>query len=464
MRLLEADAGAPGTPARGRPVTRPLLIDPRDTWVPFVGVCIYLASQSFQIPLIAIGPSWAVWPVLSDVAVGVMLVGWLLAGGRLPVLSPANREVLRVLLVVFGASGVAFVLASTIGAMSTVSESGRSMNFGIFQTFRLAEFLFVFRVAAGLPLTRKRARILSFVADATLAATFLGIVGTYTGLLSTQLLVSHLPSARSVAGPWVTMSMGQWYEAGTIGYNHSYVSVQMVMLAGISIGLRTRRNAALEIFSLALAVLGVFLSGSRAGMAAALVLVIAYLFKRPAALVIAVLCFGLLFSVFSGYLGDLGIGVAETTERQLTLQRPLDPENLSGRSDIWRDSWQFLLDEPTRWVVGAGPGSVAQMENNAHNLFLQVVMEGGVIGLILFGWAMVRIMASLHRYERGAKAVLWTSCALLLSSFTQETLYPVPSMSHFLGFYLFSVALVLAVNSNQPAAEYSRGSRRQEVQ
>jgi hypothetical protein len=431
------------------------LIDPSRTTLAFVGACCYLASQAFQIPLMAVGPSWAVWPNLSDLAFAVLLLSLLTGSRHLRMLSAANRKVFSGLLVLFGATVAAFLAVSVRDLFAVAPQTEKSADFGLFHIYRFAQFVLVYRVIAGLPLTRSRARTLSLIAEVTLALAFLGVLGTYTSLLPTPLLVSHLPSERSVAGPWVTLSMGQWYEAGTIGYNHSHVAVQLVMLAGLAVGLRLRRCAFLDIACLALATAGVFLSASRAGMAAALFLLVAYFFRRPSALTIAVLVFGLAFSAFSGFLGDLGIGVAETAERQLTLRRPLDPENLSGRAGIWQDSLDFLLADPIRWVVGAGPGGAMQLGNNAHMLALQIILEGGVIGLTLFFWVMYTTMTCLYRFERGARAIFWTTGALLVSSFTQETLYPVPSMGHFLGLYLFSVALVLGLNSNEPAREYN---------
>ena len=430
----------------------------RNAWLSFFGICFYLASQAFQIPILAIGPSWAVWPVLSDVAVAILLVGLLANSRRLRILSIPIREVYSSLLLIFGATVAAFLAMNLPSLLRTVPQVEKSFQFGIFQIYRLAQFLLVFRVAAGLPLTLKRVRILSAVAFITLALAFLGIVGTYTSVLSTPLLVSHLPSDRSVAGPWVALSTGQWYEAGTIGYNHAYVAVQLVMLAGLALSLKPKRSFLFDVLCLLISCLGVFFTASRAGMAAALFLMVTYLFKRPAALLLAIAAFGLLFLAFSNHLGDLKMGIAETAERQLTLQRPLDPENLSGRADIWRNSLQFLMEEPVRWVIGAGPGIAARLGNNAHMLPLQIILEGGIVGLILFGWTMFRMMTRLRRFEHGVKPIFLTTGALLISSLTQETLYPVPSMGHFLGLFFCAVALTLSISSNRFVHDYVSAS------
>ena len=44
----------------------------------FVSFCAYLLAQSFVIPVIAIGPSWALWPTFPDIAGLLMLLAWLI--------------------------------------------------------------------------------------------------------------------------------------------------------------------------------------------------------------------------------------------------------------------------------------------------------------------------------------------------------------------------------------------------
>lgn len=36
------------------------------TRILFVGLCAYILSQGFTIPILPVGPSWAIWPLLSD--------------------------------------------------------------------------------------------------------------------------------------------------------------------------------------------------------------------------------------------------------------------------------------------------------------------------------------------------------------------------------------------------------------
>lgn len=420
----------------------------RGSRISFFGLCFYLASQWFQIPLVAVGPSWAVWPNFPDIGAGLLLLGLLMEGSRLRVKPPTNRNALTLLLVIIGGTAIALLLSSVRGSMIGLSDNEKSISFGVFQLYRTVEFVVVFGVASAIPLTVGRVRILSKIVDIALLLTFLGIVGTYFSLISTPKMVAHLPYDFTTAGSWGVMSHGQWYEAGTIGYNHSYVAIQLIMLSALALGLRGGRAGSFrEAAYLGMAAIGVFLSGSRSGMAAMLFFLVAYLFRKPKTLVAAIAVSGLVFVAFVGLGHGWNFDLSNTAERQLTLRNPLDPENLSGRDMIWRDSIAFLMQDPVRWIIGAGPGSVAQYGYNAHNLYLHITMEAGLVGLSLFCFGMYKIIDYLRRLERGAKPILWATVALLLSALTQETFYPVPAHGHFLGLYLCSLAIVISISA-----------------
>jgi O-antigen ligase len=92
--------------------------------------------------------------------------------------------------------------------------------------------------------------------------------------------------------------------------------------------------------------------------------------------------------------------------------------NSSGRSDIWSAAWRFFTEGP---VFGHGLGSftttspnivedfvtsakygpaqpgVAQPTSSAHNVILQVLAEGGVVGFAIVAWSVYFLLrASWH--------------------------------------------------------------------
>jgi O-antigen ligase len=351
------------------------------------------------------------------------------------------------LLFVLGATLLAFMFSSLRGTLTGTAQSERSTIFGVFQIFRMSQFVVVFWLVASLPLTSRRRQILFRVAFVTLVVAFVGLIGTYTSLLQTSWLVPFIPHDISTAGPWASYVNQQMFESGTIGYNHSYVAAQMLLLVSFVLLLGKRMSVISEVACLGMAVIGCFASGSRAGMAAMLVVMLGYMLKRPSSVLIAIIIGSLTYGIYAGFTTDWQFELRATAQRQMTLTNPLDPNNLSGRDMIWHDTLDYLQKDPVRWIIGSGPGSASELSYNAHNLYLQIILENGIVGLFVFAYLFWMILKFLITYERGFKPMTVATIALLFSSLTQETLYPVPSMGQFLGIYLFSVALAINIGS-----------------
>lgn len=414
----------------------------KGTWLGYVALCLYIISQAIYIPVKAIGPSWAIWPTLADLSVALMAGIYLLKFRHFGILTDANRTIYKYLLIMLASLTVLLFAPFLWGLIS--GNSSTSINTGLFELYHMMEFVLVFRVAAALPMTRKRVQILSHIVDGVLAVVFVGLVGTYTGVIQTSALVAHLPSDFGTAGQWAFLAHGQMQDVGTIGYNHAYVALQLIMLTALGSNLKSRQGSVMDVACLMMCVAGVFLSGSRAGMVAVLFYTVAFFARKPESFLTAVTLIGLLALVGVGVVSGSGIDVGQAMDRQSTLSHPFDRENLSGREDIWQESVDFINTNPVRWIVGAGPGSVGdQRINNAHMLYLHLVMETGVLGLIAFLYGMFRITSLLRRYERGIQSIFLVTLAFLISSFTQETFYPVPAFGHFLGLYLATLAIAL---------------------
>jgi O-antigen ligase len=191
---------------------------------------------------------------------------------------------------------------------------------------------------------------------------------------------------------------------------------------------------------LLLAILACLLSGSRAGLAGAIVFAIAMMVRKPLyVLVFAFLVWITVLAVPQDWLSEMD----QTVTRQSALAEPHEEENLSGRVAIWEDRLAFLNEEPTRWIIGSGFGSAVESGNSAHMLYLQLIVEVGLIGLAAFLFVMSTVLRHLRRGEAGVQPILWATVAFLFSSLTQETFYPSPAAGHFLGFYLSAVAIAL---------------------
>ncbi|HET6455893.1 MAG TPA: O-antigen ligase family protein [Armatimonadota bacterium] len=419
----------------------------------FYLLCGYLIVQAFQIPLLAIGPSWALWPTLSDVFAGLLILAYLADQQHFKVISGANLQILRSLTLITCATLAVLIATYTVRFVANEVGNSRAGTFGVFQIYRLIQFTLIFRVAAGIPMTPKRLAKLSKAAGAALIAVLIGLAGTYSSLIRTSWLVALLPSDFNTAGPWAYMAHTQLYDVGTIGYNHAYTAIQIMMLLSLYMALRAKENRTMVVVLLLLSLGGVFLTGSRAGMAAMVLFVAAYFIRKPGMLAIAVVLTVFLLVGAGSLIDKLDINVSQTLHREAALSNPLDPGNLSGRQGIWLLSLAFLKVDPLRWAIGAGPGSAAQLGTNAHMLFLHIILESGLIGLSIFGWVAYNVLRRLRRQGAVARPIFWVTVAFLISSLTQETFYPLPSFGHFLGLYLCSLAIILNTGDRrQPRA------------
>jgi len=148
-----------------------------------------------------------------------------------------------------------------------------------------------------------------------------------------------------------------------------------------------------------------------------------------------------------------------TVERSLTLFNVTEAENLSDRDIIWEDRIEFLNADFSRWLMGTGFGNTVNSGSNAHMLPLHLIVETGIFGLTIFALLGLWVLRMLWRYDWYIKPIFWATVMLLFSSATQETFYPVPSLSYFLGLYLTTVAITLRERGDEmPAADLVEAS------
>ena len=172
-----------------------------------------------------------------------------------------------------------------------------------------------------------------------------------------------------------------------------------------------RRDHVLALASMILCVLGTVLSGSRAAILALAVVALVRGVLARAWLALAAAAGVLATAVLSGsrYLPDLG----ETT----ALGRLLRPDSTVGTSDEdrlgrLRSSTELFLERP---VFGSGFANAT----DAHNVFLQILVAAGLIGLAGFLLACWPMLAALWR----STATEWRLLALIPIGFLADAMF-----------------------------------------
>ncbi|MBE9015944.1 hypothetical protein C7Y66_14030 [Chroococcidiopsis sp. CCALA 051] len=421
------------------------LLIQRTKWL-FLALCFYLISQGFTIPILALGPSWAIWPTLSDFATACLILMLLLNFQKTPAPSKASWSIFFVLIFIC----VGCILSFTWNLTWLSSQSAKGSSFGIFQIYRLFQFVCIFWVTAHIPLTTKRITVLRQIVNTILIFVCAGIILTYFSIVPLSTITGHLPQGAGIAGPWNSYASLERFGGrgwGTIGYNHAYVSAQVILLLSLKIHLNSKQKLLFfDNILLVLSIVACFLSESRAGLATMIFYAIFFWFQKPIYAIVAAVIAGTTATTaifISSSSINLTSGEGSTVERQLALLNPNNSENLSGRDEIWTERMSLLDKEPLLWFFGGGFGSAIDSGSNAHMLYLHIIIETGLIGLLIFAFLFYKILSLLYEYEQGTKPVFWVTIALLFSSMTQETFYPTPAFGHFIGFYLCCLALAL---------------------
>ncbi len=140
---------------------------------------------------------------------------------------------------------------------------------------------------------------------------------------------------------------------------------------------------------------------------------------------------------------------------------------------IWLGVLSLETDAtPDHVLIGHGPGSVPEVLRphlrlhqvylrspgataiGAHNNVLQILVELGAAGLILFVLLLGSVIRGMWRASRGnprarhaAVVVIAGTVALIASGATQETFYGQPAMGSFFGLYMVFIAMIAVIIS-----------------
>lgn len=168
--------------------------------------------------------------------------------------------------------------------------------------------------------------------------------------------------------------------------------------------------------AIGLIVITVFMTGSRGALVALGLATLYYLTKTFPELkkrksfwgtvLLIIIAFALLY-----YYLDNNLNAAIV--RRLSLATILRDKG-SGRLDIWKNIFKILWDDPARALFGWGYGTQKTVyakyygtEAAAHNAFLQMWIDVGLIGLIAFLVGMAKFWKEANRRDSFAANALW---------------------------------------------------------
>ena len=236
-----------------------------------------------------------------------------------------------------------------------------------------------------------------------------------------------------VLGAWVSVySLLDNFFSGVSAYTGRYVAtgfdpnnIGVILALGIplawhlatSAGGSNRLMRILKVINYAYipaAILGIVLTASRGALfttAPALLFVIGSMTRlKPIARIL----------VFMALIGTLyllqPLVPQESIDRLSTTEDQVAQGDLNGRVAIWREGFDIFKDHPILGIGSFAFRSAATRANNvAHNSFLTVLVEVGVIGFSIFTLIMAIVISEALRHPQSYLRVLWLTLLVVLA-------------------------------------------------
>ncbi|MBN2456874.1 MAG: O-antigen ligase family protein [Sedimentisphaerales bacterium] len=402
-------------------------------------VIVYIISQGFAIPILAVGPSWAVWPRLDDFATLFLFLVYL--GSRSRIYSMDRRErffyVIWIVLILY-------TIPSTLVGVLMRPELSKGLTFGVFQTFRVFEYGLVWLCIRGMSFSRRQFDVITRTFFCVFIFVLIICIGNVTGFIPASRLVAHLPQG-PVCGPWlyVHTKTSASEALGPYGWNPHYLDVQLICIMAVILA-ASKPSLFFRIFAAGAIGIIIIMSGSRAplaGFAVALAIWSSKSIKQFMFLIFIIVIGAISFHFIAG-LAEVSV-IEYAFERTQSLVGISDP-TLSGRTGHWRYIFEFIINNPMIFITGVGwgfSGHVLGGITTAHNTFLQAFVEMGIFGASLFFIFLFAIYRLLLGNNPLKKAVRSALLGLMVVSLTHETLYPYTNNGSFHGLLLAIVAI-----------------------
>lgn len=247
--------------------------------------------------------------------------------------------------------------------------------------------------------------------------------------------------------------------SGTFGPNKIVVGMTCLIMLGLCLGLLNEKNIKINKF-LVLVVIGfciitLIMSGSRTTYVGAAVLMVYFSFREPLSFVYtscAMFFLVLAVSSFQPEVLDKALEVYQNrVENKIDNPEDMQQANVgelykdlgAGRDKLLVKYLYFLAEEFYYIPFGRGFNNRLDTFSSAHNIYLSLVYEVGLLGLFLYMRWLVMYLFLKMRYFRQLGIALESLCvAMLVTLFFGEHLYVYRPLFGLLGLFIFVTTLL----------------------
>jgi len=320
---------------------------------------------------------------------------------------------------------------------------------GVFFFISFFQYLLGAIVIITLPWILLKFKLVDFSLDAILAcATVVAVVAMLQAVLDPSQIFENITS--------------------TLGPNHAHLGLYMLIALAVALYRSHSRDGSWPSIVAFLAFVTILISGSRAAQTGSLAILFVHFFRKIsvanfAKMLVVLILAGLAFV----YIMEQRKG--STTKDDFTQEMRPDPnqekfeigngvdvdKSAGRRLLMWFVSWKVITSSPDRFFLGIGFTNfrwefghliiLPFYTNAAHDVFLQVWTETGLVGLLLYLWIFISLIRfSLRQRKTNPEILLLAglSIAMLLTGLTQETLYPNEAMCN-INVFFFSACVIL---------------------
>ena len=249
--------------------------------------------------------------------------------------------------------------------------------------------------------------------------------------------------------------------SGTFGPNKIVVGISSLFMFILSISLinekRVTLNKTLLLINAALSLIALMMSGSRTSYLGGAIFVFYYMIKQPVNFInstIASICLFLMILVVQPDVINKTAAIFENrVEKKIKDKDDLREAKVgnlyedlgAGRNMIFKQYLGLLADEYYIIPFGKGFNNRASTASSAHNMYLSLIYELGLVGAILYGrWLLLYLFVRMKKFKNMETALHGLILCMLVTLFFGEHLYIYRPLFALLGLFLFVVTILTA--------------------
>lgn len=251
--------------------------------------------------------------------------------------------------------------------------------------------------------------------------------------------------------------------SGTLGPNKIVLGMttffSFAMCMGVFLERQMKINRILLYSAILLNLYILILSGSRTSYVALGIFVIYFALKSPGRFMIVTGVISLIFFSIITINPDLRLSMEETLETRiyskLNKNKEIEENDVgdlytdlgSGRDKLTVANAIYILENPL--IIPFGAGFMNRFDKapglSAHNMYLQVIKETGLVGFVLyFGWLFSYFRIKFDRYKDFSLALNGMVWAMLVTLFFGEHLYIYRPLFGLLGLFLMITSIFVS--------------------